>query len=127
MSLSYPDDRRYHADHLWAMPLSDGTFRVGITDFAQDQLGAIIFVDVPEVGAHFAQGVSCAYIESAKVTSEAIVPLAGTVLEVNEALMDAPELLNTSPYAEGWLMRIQADAPDEKALLCAADYAAQLG
>lgn len=127
MSLSYPDDRRYHPDHLWAMPLGDGTFRIGITDFAQDQLGGIIFVDLPEVDAHFAQGISCAYIESAKVTSEAIVPLAGTVLEVNEALMDAPELLNNSPYAEGWLIRIKADNPDQDGLLCAADYAAQLG
>lgn len=126
MSLTYPDDRHYHAEHLWALPLSDGTFRIGITDFAQDQLGGIIFVDLPEVGAHFATGVSCAYIESAKVTSEAIVPLAGTVLEFNEALMDSPELLNTSPYADGWLMRIQADNTDLNDLLRAADYAAQL-
>ena len=80
MSLSYPDDRRYHPEHLWAQPRSDGSVLVGISDYAQDQLGAVIFVELPETGAHFTQGQSCASIESAKVTSDAVMPLSGTVL-----------------------------------------------
>ena len=101
MSLSYPDDRRYHPEHLWAQSRSDGSVLVGISNYAQDQLGAVIFVELPETGAHFTQGQSCASIESAKVTSDAVMPLSGTVLEINEALADTPELLNQSPYGEG--------------------------
>ena len=82
MSLSYPDDRRYHPEHLWAQSRSDGSALVGISDYAQDQLGAVIFVELPETGAHFTQGQSCASIESAKVTSDAVMPLSGTVLEI---------------------------------------------
>ena len=70
MSLTYPDDRTYHAEHLWAKPEADGTMLVGITDYAQDQLGGVIFVDLPAVGDHFKQGVSCASIESVKITSD---------------------------------------------------------
>ncbi|NCC76468.1 MAG: glycine cleavage system protein H, partial [Clostridia bacterium] len=80
--LTYPEDRRYHADHLWAKALDDGSFVIGITAFAQDQLGEVIFIDLPEEGAHFDQGVSCAEIESAKVVSPAIIPLSGTVVAV---------------------------------------------
>jgi glycine cleavage system H protein len=122
MALNYPDDRRYHAEHLWAREAGDGSFVIGITDFAQDQLGEVIFIDLPEVGAHFDQGVSCAEIESAKVVSPAIIPLSGTVTEVNEALSDTPELVNSDPYGEGWLVRIKADDPSE-ATITAADYA----
>jgi glycine cleavage system H protein len=121
MALNYPDDRRYHAEHLWAREAVDGTFVIGITDFAQDQLGEVIFIDLPEVGAHFDQGVSCAEIESAKVVSPAIIPLSGTVEEVNEALSDTPELVNSDPYGEGWLVRITADNPSE-ATITAAEY-----
>lgn len=126
MNLSCPDDRRYHPEHLWAQPQSDGSVLVGISDYAQDQLGAVIFVELPETGAHFTQGQSCASIESAKVTSDAVMPLSGTVLEVNEALADTPELLNQSPYGEGWLVRVKADDPAEPGLISAAAYAAQL-
>ena len=101
MSLSYPDDRRYHPEHLWAQSRSDGSVLVGISDYAQDQLGAVIFVELPETGAHFTQGQSCASIESAKVTSDAVMPLSGTVLEINEALADTPELLNPEPLRRG--------------------------
>ena len=120
MSLSYPDDRRYHPEHLWAQSRSDGSVLVGISDYAQDQLGAVIFVELPETGAHFTQGQSCASIESAKVTSDAVMPLSGTVLEINEALADTPELLNQSPYGEGWLVRVKADDPAEPGLISAA-------
>ena len=86
---------------------------MGISGYAQDQLGAVIFVELPETGAHFTQGQSCASIESAKVTSDAVMPLSGTVPEINEALADTPELLNQSPYGEGWLVRVKADDPAE--------------
>ena len=121
MALNCPDDRRYHAEHLWAREAGDGSFVIGITDFAQEQLGEVIFIDLPEVGAHFDQGVSCAEIESAKVVSPAIIPLSGTVTEVNEALSDTPELVNSYPYGEGWLVRIKADDPSE-ATITAAEY-----
>lgn len=74
MSLTYPEDRSYHSEHLWAKSEPDGTMLVGITDYAQDQLGGVIFVDLPAVGEHFKQGVSCASIESVKITSDAIIP-----------------------------------------------------
>ena len=114
--LTFPDDRRYHPEHLWAQKDDDGAWRIGITDFAQQQLGEVIYVELPETGAHFAQGESCATIESAKVASEVIVPLSGTVLEVNQALADAPETLNADPYGAGWLARIAADDPAEPTL-----------
>lgn len=122
-TLKYPDDRRYHAEHLWAKQDSDGSWLIGITDFAQDQLGEVIFIDLPEAGAHFKQGISCAEIESAKVVSPAIVPLSGTVTDVNETLMNTPELVNTDPYEQGWLIRITADDPAE-ATITAAEYQA---
>jgi glycine cleavage system H protein len=122
-NLQYPDDRRYHAEHLWAKETDDGSWAIGITDFAQDQLGEVIFIDLPEVGASFKQGISCAEIESAKVVSPAIVPLSGTVVEVNEVLWDTPELVNTDPYEQGWLLRISADDPTE-ATLTATKYKA---
>ncbi len=124
MSLSYPDDRQYHPEHLWSQPQPDGSVLVGITDYAQEQLGEVIFVELPEKGAHFAQGQSCASIESAKLTSDAIMPLSGTVLEANEALAATPELLNSAPYAEGWLARVKPDNPDEPGRISAAAYAA---
>lgn len=124
MPLSYPDDRQYHPEHLWAKALEDGSVLLGISDYAQDRLGAVIFVELPEKGAHFAQGESCASIESAKVTSDALMPLSGSVLEVNTALADTPELLNQSPYEQGWLARVRPDDPAESGRISAAAYAA---
>ena len=93
MSLTYPEDRSYHSEHLWAKAEPDGTMLVGITDYAQDQLGGVIFVDLPAVGEHFKQGVSCASIESVKITSDAIIPVSGEIVAVNEALADAPDVV----------------------------------
>ncbi|UJX39700.1 glycine cleavage system protein GcvH [Desulfovibrio sp. JY] len=126
MSLTYPDDRFYHAEHLWAQSKPDGTFLIGITDFAQSQLGDVVFVDLPTVGDHFDQGTSCASIESVKVVSEAIIPVAGEIVAVNEALADTPELLNQSPYADGWLVVVRPDN-GTCGLLSAAQYAQQVG
>lgn len=121
--MNFPHDRKYHADHLWAQSQPDGTCLIGITDFAQDQLGGVIFIDLPTVGASFKQGESCASIESVKVTSEAIMPISGQVTEINEALADAPELLNNAPYSQGWLIRVQPTAPDEGGDMTAEEYA----
>ena len=127
MSLTYPEDRSYHSEHLWAKAEPDGTMLVGITDYAQDQLGGVIFVDLPTVGDHFKQGVSCASIESVKITSDAIIPVSGEIVAVNEALADAPELLNDSPYDKGWLVRVKPDDADEGGRISAAEYAALVG
>ncbi|MEF2678792.1 MAG: glycine cleavage system protein GcvH, partial [Bilophila wadsworthia] len=120
MSLTYPEDRSYHSEHLWAKSEPDGTMLVGITDYAQDQLGGVIFVDLPAVGEHFKQGVSCASIESVKITSDAIIPVSGEIVAVNETLADAPELLNDSPYDKGWLVRVKPDDADEGGRISAA-------
>ena len=123
---TFPTDRTYHPEHLWAQKQGDGSILVGVSDYAQEQLGSVIFIDLPEVGAHFDQGQSCASIESVKVPSDAIVPVPGTVVAVNEALADTPELLNDSPYGDGWLVRLRPDSDDLSDLLDAASYEAQL-
>ena len=123
---TFPTDRTYHPEHLWAQKQGDGSILVGVSDYAPEQLGSVIFIDLPEVGAHFDQGQSCASIESVKVTSDAIVPVPGTVVAVNEALADTPELLNDSPYGDGWLVRLRPDSDDLSDLLDAASYEAQL-
>lgn len=125
-TLTFPSDRIYHKDHLWAKDLGDGIFLIGITDFAQDQLGEVIYIELPEPGAHFDQGTSCAFIESAKVASEAIMPLSGTVTEVNESLASAPETVNSSPYEKGWLIKIKSDSPAEPGTIDAEAYKAQV-
>ena len=124
--LKYPDDRMYHAEHLWALK-EGGKVRVGISDFAQDQLESMIFIDLPNVGDHFKQGVSGASLESVKTTSDAIMPMSGRVLEVNEELAANPELVNSDPYGAGWLMVISPDDPAQGGLISAAEYAAQVG
>lgn len=123
---TFPTDRMYHSGHLWALKQDDGNVVVGVSDYAQEQLGNVIFIDLPEVGAHFDQGQSCASIESVKVTSDALVPVSGTVVAVNAALADTPELLNDSPYGDGWLIRLRPDSDDMSGLLDAAAYEAQL-
>lgn len=126
LDMNFPDDVLYHAEHLWAKKENDGSVRIGISDYAQVQLTDVLFISLPKVGEHFKQGVSGAELESAKVTSEAIMPMSGTVIAVNEALNDAPELVNTSPYGDGWLMLIKPDNPDEGGLMDAAAYAETL-
>ena len=126
MALQFPDDRLYHKEHLWAKKEPDGTYRIGISDFAQEQLDSVIFISLPNVGDVFKQGTSGAELESVKASSDAIMPLSGKVTAVNTALKDAPELVNSSPYSDGWLMIIAADNPDEGNTLTAAQYAAQV-
>ena len=105
-----PDDRRYVPTHQWARQVAPGRVEVGITAFAQDALGDVVFADLPKVGAVLVAGEPFMVIESVKTASDVHAPVAGTVVEVNEALRDSPESLNTDPYG-AWLVRVEA-APD---------------
>ena len=119
---TYPDDVLYHPEHDWARVEGEqATF--GITWYAQDSLGEVVFYDPPEVGQAIAKDASYAEVESVKAVSDVIAPLSGEVVEVNEALADAPEKINEDPYGEGWLVRVRlSDAGESEDLLSAADY-----
>ncbi|WP_026208955.1 glycine cleavage system protein GcvH [Catelliglobosispora koreensis] len=117
-----PEDLRYTAEHEWVRE-EGGKVRVGITDFAQDALGDIVFVQLPEIGAKVSAGDSFGEVESTKSVSEIYAPLSGQITARNEALSDSPDLINTDPYEEGWLVEIQVDDPAQlSALLDAAAY-----
>ena len=123
---SYPDDLLYHPEHDWARIDGDvATF--GITWYAQDQLGEVVFVDPPEVGKTVTKDEPYAEIESVKAVSDVIAPLSGEILEVNGDLSDAPEKVNDDPYGDGWLVKIKLSDPSETdALMDAAAYEATL-
>ena len=122
--MNVPDDLRYTKDHEWVR-VEEGRARVGITDYAQDALGDVVFVQVPTVGEQFASGASFGEVESTKSVSDVYAPLSGTVVEVNDDLADAPQRLNEDPYGEGWLCVIELSDPSEvDALLDAAAYRA---
>jgi glycine cleavage system H protein len=123
---SYPDDLIYHPEHDWARIDGDiATF--GVTWYAQDSLGEVVFFDPPEVGTGVRAGESYAEVESVKAVSDVIAPLSGEIVEVNEALGDAPEKINDDPYGEGWMVKVKLSDPSERdALLDAAAYSAQL-
>jgi glycine cleavage system H protein len=118
--MNVPDDLRYTSDHEWVR-LVDGKIRLGITDYAQDALGDIVFVQVPEVGTAVAAGASFSEVESTKSVSDIYAPLAGIVTEVNGALADAPEKLNEDPYGAGWLCVIDPSDPGAYGELLDAD------
>lgn len=107
--LQYPDDLRYTGDHDWVKEKEDGTIRVGITDYAQDALGDICFVDLPDVDSDVENGEPCGEIESTKTFSDLLSPASGTVTAVNEAVVDQPELVGQAPYSEGWLFEFRLD------------------
>ena len=118
-----PDNLRYTKSHEWVRQEDDGTVTVGISDHAQDLLGDLVFVELPEVGRTLDAGEQMAVVESVKAASDVYAPLAGEVVAANDALPDSPEAVNSSPYAEGWLVRIRpADAGAIDALLDAAAY-----
>jgi glycine cleavage system H protein len=106
-----PEDLRYTAEHEWLAPAAEGTFRVGITHFAQDSLGDIVFVQLPEAGTEFQAGEALGEVESTKSVSEIYAPVSGQVVAVNPALEGAPELINSDPYGEGWLVELKAADP----------------
>ncbi|WP_018255795.1 glycine cleavage system protein GcvH [Salinispora mooreana] len=118
-----PEDLRYTAEHEWVAGGGDGVVRVGITHFAQDALGDIVFVQLPEMGSVVSSGDSVGEIESTKSVSEIYAPVAGTVSACNEALGDTPELVNSDPYAAGWLFEVTvADQGGLDGLLSAGAY-----
>ncbi|NWO08372.1 MAG: glycine cleavage system protein GcvH [Alteromonadaceae bacterium] len=119
-----PADLKYIETHQWVRVADDGTATVGITDFAQAQLGDIVFVEVPEVGVTVNGGEEAAVAESVKSASDVFSPVTGEVLAVNEKLEDEPELVNEDPYGEGWLFRVKlADAGELDGLMDATAYA----
>ncbi len=126
--LDYPDDLRYTSDHEWVRVGESGSVRVGITSFAQDALGDVVFVSLPAVGDGVAAGDSCGEVESTKSVSEINAPVSGTVTAVNEALDATPELVNTDPYGAGWMFEVAAsDASQLEELMSAAAYRESVG
>jgi len=111
--LSFPENVRYADDHEWAMKLDPQRTRVGISDYAQDQLGDIVFVEMPEVGATFAKGEECGTLESVKAVAEMYAPVSGEVVAVNQALEDSPGLVNQAPYTDGWILELRPNNPAE--------------
>jgi glycine cleavage system H protein len=123
---SYPDDLRYHPEHDWVR-LEGDTATFGITWFAQDALGEVVFFDPPEVGSTVTKDQPYAEVESVKAVSDVVAPLSGEIVEVNTELGKAPEAINTDPYGEGWLVKVRLSDPAEQdALLDAETYAASL-
>ena len=108
--MNVPDDRRYTSDHEWAR-LEDGRVRIGITDYAQDSLGDVVFVQLPEPGTTVEAGGAFGEVESTKSVSDVYAPVAGTVVEVNGELADAPQRLNEDPYGEGWICVVEPSDP----------------
>ncbi|MEY3018527.1 MAG: hypothetical protein RL336_1662 [Pseudomonadota bacterium] len=122
-----PTELRYASSHEWARLEDDGSVVVGITDHAQEALGDVVFVELPEVGATVAMGAECAVVESVKAASDIYAPISGEIVEVNEALEDAPETINSDSYGDGWMFRIQPDNEEQlDDLLDAEGYAAEL-
>ena len=125
--LEYPDNLRYTADHEWVDQLDGGTVRIGITSYAQDALGDVVYVSLPAVGDTLTSGETCGEVESTKSVSDLYAPLTGEVTAVNSALDGTPELVNTAPYTEGWMYELRpSDAEDLGGLLDAAAYRAGL-
>ena len=121
---SYPEELRYHRDHDWARIEGDEAV-LGITWFAQDSLGELVHYEAPAAGTTIALGTSYGEVESVKAVSDVIAPLSGEIIEVNEAVVDAPELVNDDPYGQGWLVRIKLSDPSEVGgLLDSAAYSA---
>lgn len=110
--LNFPDDVKYSDDHEWGK-MDNGEVTIGISDYAQDQLGDIVFVELPGVGDTFEKGGEFGTVESVKAVSELFLPLGGEIVAINENLEDSPELVNTEPYAGGWMIRVKPDDPAE--------------
>ncbi|MFX0539539.1 glycine cleavage system protein GcvH [Ornithinimicrobium sp. Y1847] len=126
-TLNYPEDLRYTSDHEWVKDMGDGVARVGITAYAQDALGDVVYVSLPQVGDTVAVGDSVGEVESTKSVSDIYAPLAGEVVGANEALDATPELVNSDSYGEGWMYEIKVeDAGALDGLLDAAAYQAEL-
>ncbi len=122
-----PTELKYRDSHEWVRKEADGSYTVGITEHAQELLGDMVFVDLPEVGNTYAQGDDCAVAESVKAASDIYAPLSGEIIAVNSELESSPELVNSDPYSDGWLFKIKAsNASELDDLLSAADYQASI-
>jgi glycine cleavage system H protein len=122
--MDIPPELRYSSDHQWVR-VEGGRVRVGITDYAQDALGDVVFVDLPEVGTEVEQGGTCSEVESTKSVSEIYAPVSGTIVEVNGELADSPQRLNEDPYGEGWIFIVEpSDTAQVEGLLDAEGYRA---
>jgi glycine cleavage system H protein len=121
-----PGDRRYTKEHEWARE-DGGRIVIGITDFAQDQLGDVVFVGLPETGAQVEAGKPLGEVESTKSVSDVYSPVSGTVVEKNPEVEANPELINTDPYGKGWLVAVEGAAVDLEALMSAEEYLALVG
>ncbi len=120
--MNVPDQLRYSAEHEW-VAVDGARARIGITDFAQDALGDVVYVELPTIGTEVAAHASCSEVESTKSVSEIYAPVGGTIVAVNDALADAPELINQDPYGAGWIFEVELRDPTElDALLDAAAY-----
>lgn len=125
---TYPEDIRYTTDHEWVRETGEGSVRVGITHYAQEALGDVVYVSLPSVGDAIAPGDSCGEVESTKSVSDLYAPLGGKVTAVNEALDATPELVNSDPYDQGWMYELElAEGTDTSTLLDAAAYQAEIG
>lgn len=125
--MNVPEDRRYTEEHEWALA-EDGRVRIGITDYAQEQLGEVVFVTLPKVDRRVQAGETVAEVDSTKSVAEVYAPVSGRVAAVNDALAGAPELVNRDPYGEGWFILLEADDPSAlDGLLDAAAYRALVG
>ena len=123
-----PDDLRYSSDHEWVRVTNDGTVRLGITDYAQNSLGDIVFVQMPEPGTDVEAGDPLGEVESTKSVSDVLAPVSGTVTARNDTLDSTPELINSDPYGDGWMIEIELSDPSSvDALLDAAGYAEVIG
>jgi glycine cleavage system H protein len=124
--MEFPEELKYTEDHEWVQVEGDLVI-VGISDFAQDALGDIVFVELPEVGATLTAGKTFGAVESVKAVSDVYAPVSGTVEEINEELPDAPEIINTSPYGDGWMIKVRiTDAGELDGLMDAAAYQAHI-
>ena len=118
--MEYPEDLKYTEEHEWVL-IEDDVVTVGITDFAQDALGDVVFVELPEDGSVIEAGKSFGVVESVKAVSDIYAPITGEIVEVNEDLPDTPELVNTSPYEDGWMVKIKLSDTSELDNLLDAD------
>lgn len=124
----YPEELRYSKDHEWVKDEGNGRVRVGITHYAQEELGDVVFVELPEVDATVKKDDGFAVVESVKAVSDIYAPVSGTIVEVNTALEENPERINSDPYGEGWIAVIQMSDPSElESLLSASEYREHIG
>lgn len=121
-----PTELKYTKSHEWLRVEEDGLITIGISDHAQELLGDLVFVELPEAGTEFVAGDECCVVESVKAASDVYMPISGEIIEVNEALADEPEIINSSPYDNGWLFKMKASAEELEDLMDADAYLAEI-